>query len=267
MSGWFRRLAERFSRGVVLRRKLPERFGERSMLVTPDSRLGYWRWSLERVEPDLVRWADAFVDEEMSVWDVGANVGVFSVAASVRAGPAGEIVALEPDLKLARLLQRSAQMGEDRSGAPIMVLPLAAGASAEQVEFQVATRGRSSNFVEKYGGGTQSGGVRESHRILSVSLDWLVRHVRAPDVLKIDVEGGSVAVLKGAETLIDDHRPVILIEVYEHNREQVGELLGPVGYRFFDAGEAYVENSEPLPLPPSEALCIPKDKSVRGTTP
>lgn len=261
MIGWLRRLAECFSRNVVLRRKLPERFGGRPMLVTPDSRLGYWRKSLERVEPGLFRWADTFVSEGMCVWDVGANVGVFSVAAAVRAGPDGDVVAVEPDLEMARLLRRSAELEGERPSAPVTVLPLAAGENNELVELQVAERGRSSNFIGMYRGGTQAGGVRESHQVLSVSLDWIGRHVRPPDVLKVDVEGGELAVLRGARGMLDDYRPVVLAEVYERNREEVGDLLDEIGYRFFDATRKLEEDPKPLPKPTSETLCLPDNVS------
>lgn len=147
MKAWLRRLAERLSRGVVLRRHLPARFGSRRVLVTPESRLAYWRRDLGRVEPDLLRWADELVEEGMTVWDVGANVGLFSFASARRAGLAGDVVALEPDLELARLLNQSTALDAWDTEAPVTVLPLAAAADTERMTLRVAQRGRAANFV------------------------------------------------------------------------------------------------------------------------
>ncbi|SRR6266487_3597683 len=49
-----RRLAERMSRGVVLRRNLPPEFHRLPMYVSPEAGLRYWR-SLDKVDPSLLR--------------------------------------------------------------------------------------------------------------------------------------------------------------------------------------------------------------------
>ena len=81
--------AERLSRGVVLKRRLPARFHGIPLFVTPESSLRYWFWSLDRVDPMLLRCAGELVSEGDVVWDAGANVGLFSFAAAARAGPSG----------------------------------------------------------------------------------------------------------------------------------------------------------------------------------
>lgn len=260
MKAWLRRLAERLSRGVVLRRRLPARFGSRRVLVTPESRLAYWRRDLGRVDPDLLRWADELVEEGMTVWDVGANVGLFSVASARRAGLAGDVVALEPDLELARLLNRSAALDAGDTEAPVTVLPLAAAADTQRMTLQVAERGRAANFVAGYHGSTQSGGSRENHQVLAVTLDWLREVLGAPHLVKIDVEGGELAVLRGARQLLREQRPSLLVEVSKRNRSEVGTLLEKAGYQLFDATAPGLAAGEPLSSPKHETLCVHSDR-------
>ncbi len=263
--GFLRRLGERISRNVVLKRRLPERYGSRPLFVTPDSRLSYWRRDVSRVEPDLIAWSEELVSEGHTVWDIGANVGVFSLAAAVRAGPGGYVVALEPDLEMARLLRRSISLDPNRNEAAVTVLPLAAGDTNEIVELRIAARGRSSNYVKRFGGGSQAGGVREDCRILSVTLDWLAERVPLPDLIKIDVEGAEAAVLRGGRALLKSQLPVILIEVYERNREVVGRLLRGAGYRLYDATSGEPGDRRPVPTPVTETLCVPENSESAGS--
>ncbi len=68
-----RTLFEHMSRRVVLRRRMPSRFGGDPILVSPDASLRFWRWNMEKVDPGLFDWAASFVSEGDVVWDVGAR--------------------------------------------------------------------------------------------------------------------------------------------------------------------------------------------------
>ena len=84
----WRRLLEKFSRGRVLKRRMPGRLGGDVVWVSPDSALSYWKQDLERVAKDLFDLADEFVQPGNVVWDVGASLGLFAFAAASRAGRA-----------------------------------------------------------------------------------------------------------------------------------------------------------------------------------
>src|ERR1700682_5356358 len=122
-----RRWAEHFSRGIILRRRLPDEFRNLPIYVSPEAGLRYWRWDLGKVDAMLCRMARDLVTAGSVVWDVGANVGLFSFSAAALAGRSGSVLAIEPDLWLAHLLSRSA-CGIQKNGAeaaPVAVLPAA----------------------------------------------------------------------------------------------------------------------------------------------
>jgi len=64
-----------------------------------------------------------------------------------------------------------------------------------------------------------------------VAVDELVADgLRAPDVVKIDVEGSELAVLEGMRETIRSHEPVIICELHATNVEFV-ERMDELGYR------------------------------------
>jgi FkbM family methyltransferase len=85
--------------------------------------LRYIGRGMKRVDPALLRLAAETVRHGDTVWDIGANLGLFSFAAAVAAGPCGRVLALEPDAVMAGLLRRSAAVNGGH--APVDVLPAA----------------------------------------------------------------------------------------------------------------------------------------------
>jgi FkbM family methyltransferase len=240
-----RSLAEHFSRGIVLRRRLPRDFGRLPMYVTPEAGLRYWRRDLAKVDPMLLRMARELVKPGSVVWDIGANVGLFSFAAAALAGPSGFVLALEPDVWLAQLLNRSATEIRAASAAPVTVVCAAAHEALGIGRLSIAARARAANHLLESDGSTQSGGQRQIQCTVTVSADSLLDHFPAPSVLKIDVEGAEVKVFNGARKLLETAQPVIWCEVDPKNSVAVAEQLTSQGYVLYAAA---VERAMRKPL-------------------
>ena len=254
-----RRWAELISRGVVVKRRLPRDFQRLPIYVSPEAVLRYWRRDLEQVDPMLCRMARELVRTGHTVWDIGANVGLFSFCAAALAGPSGNVLAIEPDFWLAHLLTRSAQgiLNGRTAAAPVSVLCAAVAASTSIGKFHIAERGRAANHLEETTGSTQAGGERYSHQTVTVSLDFLLDFFPPPSVLKIDTEGAEVKVLHGATKLLRTARPIIWCEVDPANSEAVADLLHEAGYEIYGAALPPSERS-PLKRASWDTLAIPR---------
>jgi FkbM family methyltransferase len=203
----------------------------------------------------LFKMANELVKAGDVVWDVGANVGLFTFAAANRAGKNGSVVAVEPDLWLATLLRRSCDL-QKGSEAPVTVVPAAVSDSFGLETFHIAARSRSFNHLEG-GGSTEAGETRRSETTITITLDWLLERVPPPQVIKIDVEGLEHRVLAGAATVLSKIRPVIWCEVDPVNKEEVTRILLAQRYELFYANKDPAERQS-LPKAPWETLAIPR---------
>jgi FkbM family methyltransferase len=257
-----RPLVERLSRNRVIRRRLPAAFGGHTLLVSPDSATRFWRRDLRQVDPLLFRLARESVRSGSTVWDVGANVGLFAAAASFLAGRAGSVLAIEADAWLAALLRRSA-LTLPADHAVIEVLNVAVAARQGIADFVIAKRGRAANHLASVDGSTQSGGVRDVQKVVTVTLDWLLDWFPAPALVKLDVEGAELECLRGAARLLASHRPTVICEVAAEHAPEVGRLLAHHGYTLYDAARLPGERV-PIELPAWNTLAVPASATPAG---
>lgn len=252
-----RSFLERTTYHLSFQRRLPAEYGRVPLVVTPSAGLRYLLRSMTHADPILCALAKQYVHSNAVVWDVGANIGLFSFLSAHFAGAGGRVFSFEPDTWLVQLLRRTRKL-QSPASAPVTVVPVAIADSVEIREFNIAQRSRSTNFISGYGS-SQTGDIAETQTVLSVSLDWLSARLPAPDVLKIDVEGAELEVLKGASRLLTEIRPVILCEVCSARSPEVTSLLHAHGYRLFD-GEVPQDQRREVQTANWSTVAIPDSK-------
>jgi len=145
-------------------------------------------------------------------YDIGANLGFFSALAGVKGA---KVFAFEPN--------------------PLTFNQLNQNLDANNVEYQLfqialsdfegkarLSRGRGPNPMAKL---DENGGYRVEVKE-GDSLD-----IPKPDVVKIDVEGHELEVLKGIKGILKNTRPVILYEVHSHQQvKKIDNFLEKMGY-------------------------------------
>lgn len=240
-----------------MNRGLPSGFHRRPILVTPDSALKFLKYDWHDSCRQLFEAADRFVRKDDWVWDIGANVGVFSLAAADRAGSEGGVLAVEADPFLASLINRSARNPKNND---VSVKTLCGAISDKQaIAFLgIAQRGRSSNALTETGFRTQAGGVRSEVPVLTTRLDdLLLCSPMPPNFIKIDIEGAEIMALRGAGQILESVRPAFFVEVGGEQRGAVSSIFQKHDYILFDGGDfSYPRRPECC----FNTLAIPREK-------
>jgi FkbM family methyltransferase len=244
---WLRLVLEQATHGIVVRRRLPPPFAGARIYASTEGGLRYLARRMTEVDPVLLRLAAEVVKPGATVWDIGANIGLFSFAAAVASGPEGHVLAVEPDTDLARLLRRSAAVNRDH--APVEVLPAAVCDEVSVARFHIARRNRATSHLDGFGT-TMAGGVRATELVPTVTLDWLAARFPPPDVIKVDVEEAEMSVLTGGSRVLD-RSPAIICEVAASNATRVWELLNARGYAVYDGGRPRRERVPVAAAPPN----------------
>ena len=232
-----RRILEIISRGRVIKRRIKVNGSHVPIFVSPDAQLKYLKFFGESFDRDLIELAEKHVSEDSNVWDIGANVGVFTFASAALAKK-GSVVSVEADAWLVSLLRRTAKLTRYKN-LNISVVPAAISHECGISKFQIALRGRASNALREVEGRSQMGGVREEIIVPTLTLDQLSHSMSKPDFVKIDVEGAELLVLNGGVKLIRDIRPLFYVEVGEAVSAEVYDLFNSNSYEAFsEKGEA-----------------------------
>lgn len=252
-----RSVAEQLCAPFTLRRRLPSNFGGARMYVcTKNGGLRYLWPDMAGIDPNLLAVVDEFIRPGMAVWDIGANVGLFTFAAARRVTTSGSVLAIDADIDNVRLLLRTRSALDPTANGRVEILPAAvAGERMPFATFQIARRCRASNALAGFGQ-SQTGGMVEQRIVPAYMLDQLLESFPHPNFVKIDIEGAEIIALRGANRLLAEVRPTFCIEVPSGHQVEVSEMFKRHRYRFFDADSPRSARKEE-PLPPWNALAIP----------
>jgi FkbM family methyltransferase len=228
-----RSLLEKISRNRVLTRTLSTSRGPRRISVTPESGLRYWLPYSANSDRSLLNAADHFISEGASVWDIGANIGVFTFCAAANAGSTGRVLSLDADPFLTSLILRTVSRLPQQDAA-VTVVTAAVSDNLGTAELVIPVRSRASSHLRESPGCTQTGGRRHSFKTLCVTLDFLLETTFRPSFVKMDIEGMELVALKKSPRLLSEARPTFHLEVWDEIADQLTELFVQNEYELFD---------------------------------
>jgi FkbM family methyltransferase len=156
------------------------------------------------------------------VWDVGANIGLFTLCAGCGVGPAGRVVSWEPSPSTYEILVDHIQSNALADRCQPIQAAVTAGTGPGTVPFLADDEPDAS--VRRLVADPTSG--RVAIEVPAASLDqWAQRLGRPPNLIKIDIEGAEVMALRGAAELMAPAgpRPVLLVAVHPQFLGEFGD--------------------------------------------
>lgn len=210
-----------------------------------DSRflLGTFEPALQHILTEYLHPGDVF-------FDIGANVGFFSVLAAKLVGPAGEVHAFEPLPNNARRVATNAALN---GFTQVRIHEIALSDRDGTASFRVSA-------VPTFGALSDSPmSVDQEIGLVNVrvcSLDKWMRDgtARPPKLVKLDIEGSETEFLRGARETIAEFRPVLLVELHGTN-QPVAEFLEGMSYSIDIVGGGDVRDAPWAAL----AVAIPRE--------
>lgn len=179
---------------------------------TPNKLSSYRACTYLSKEKDTILWIDKFGSNKNIFFDVGSNIGVYSLyyASLYRA----KVFAFEPQYNNVTLLSRNLKLNNLQNYVTIIPNPLYKN---NKIDFLFSSSNNeaasaSTTFVKKNIFISKN---FEKKLTMSYSIDFLVKNnlIPQPNLIKIDVDGNELDVIKGAQKTINERKcKSILIE-------------------------------------------------------
>jgi FkbM family methyltransferase len=187
--------------------------------IAGSSNHGCWLGSYERAKQKAFA---ATIRPGDVVYDLGANVGFYSLLASVLVGPLGQVASFEPVPRNLEFLRTHMELN-DVSNCSI---------------FDAAVCNSNGKASFDFGAGSLMGHLTAkpegAFTVRTVTLDRLVDsgELRPPNVVKCDIEGAEYDALAGAIHTVARWLPVIFLATHGPEvHERCCKLLGSIGYQ------------------------------------
>ncbi|MBI1937115.1 MAG: FkbM family methyltransferase [Ignavibacteriales bacterium] len=169
------------------------------------------------------------VKPEDIVFDIGANVGYYTMLASRIVGEKGKVFSFEPVVRNLVYLYNHIKLNKLKN---VVILPFAC---SEESELELFLFGP--NFAQ--------GHIENNFKILefdsesqtfvnTITIDKFTSISGVmPNIIKIDVEGSELFVLKGAKETMTKHKPKIFLSIHSNDLEIIcKEYLKDFSYQF-----------------------------------
>ena len=181
-------------------------------------------------EPETVDWLEELHDGDV-LYDIGANVGAYSLIAASLPGRTVRVYAFEPGTRTFESLCANIEI--NALGRRIVPLPVALTDVTGVTRFEYAS---SESGAARHPGLLASGNGTATAAVMGFRLDDLVKlfQLPAPTHVKVDVDGSELLVLRGAtETIASPATRSILVETSPDTAVGSGvrEMLEAAGYK------------------------------------
>ena len=194
---------------------------------TPNALSAYRAETFSTKEPETLEWIEEFGANGAVLFDIGANIGLYSLYHSVL--NEGKVIAFEPSFFNLKLLAKNININSRQDFITVITTPLSSHNSANNFKYADITEGGAlSAFGVDYSYDGKDFNSNLSVKVIGSTLDSLLENKTIedlPNLVKIDVDGIEHLILSGAvNTLKNKNCISVLVEVNEDFIEQSIEV-------------------------------------------
>ena len=181
-------------------------------------------------EPETLEWIDNFEKKEnLTFWDIGANIGLYSIYNSLK-NPKSTTIAFEPSSSNLRVLTRNISINNLEKNIKVVSMPLTNKKTIfqEMKEGQFIEGGAMNSFGEKFDFEGKEFRTTMKYNLLGTTMNYFIENsiLEIPDYIKIDVDGIEHLILEGGDKFLTHQKVKSLsIEINENFKEQYETVL------------------------------------------
>lgn len=198
------------------------------MVLDLQTEKDYW---LGTYEIDLQSGIKKLIQHGWVVYDVGANIGYFTLMFSRLVGESGAVFAFEPlPANLERLKENLELNGLT---SLVKVHPVAVIDESKTVEFLIGSSGAMGKTIGSAGRENEEL-YQESIEVPGIALDDFIfkQENPPPRAIKMDIEGGETLAIQGMRRLLGELKPLVFLELHgEEAAIVLWKTLDEFGYR------------------------------------
>ena len=181
-------------------------------------------------EPETLEWIDNFEKKENLIfWDIGANIGLYSIYNSLK-NKNSKTIAFEPSTSNLRILSRNISINNFENNIKILPIPLTNKKNSFLImnEPNFIEGSALNSFGEKYNFEGKNFKSKMKYQIFGTTINYLLENkiLEIPDYIKIDVDGIEHLILEGGDRYLKNKKIKSLsIEINENFKEQYDNVL------------------------------------------
>ena len=181
-------------------------------------------------EPETLEWIDSFQEKENLIfWDIGANIGLYSIYNSLK-HPKSTTIAFEPSSSNLRVLTRNISINNLEKNIKVVPIPLTNKKNIfqEMNEGQFVEGGALNSFGENFDFEGREFKPTMKYNLLGTTMNYFIENsiLDIPDYVKIDVDGIEHLILQGGDKFLNNEKVKSLsIEINENFKEQYDKVL------------------------------------------
>jgi FkbM family methyltransferase len=218
-------------------------------------------YALALYEPEAMQRIRRLVNAGDCCIDVGANLGYYTISLAKWVGPGGLVVAFEPFPGNFAILEKNVHLNQLQN---VRLEPSALSNCSGSIQLIHGVEDQFSATPSV--GGYAVEGDRMSVNVQGYRLDdYSAGLGRAPNFIKIDVEGAELAVLEGARRTLAAFKPILLVEIHGWGTDQSEEVLRVLSELHYETNFVGEKGRERVVLCTSKERAGPIAASPGGT--